>query len=204
MTGNPKYDIFLENKKDQKENLGICISRTDTYEEVISRIKKLKSYNLNLIVRPHPAVKDEWMKTCTSEGWPISDPSDENVFDFLKKITTLVSGDSNIILEGALYKKIIIYISSNNIYDYYGFAKNNIIDYEYKSQNDFIKNFQNDYPFPKKTDYNSLKRYNHSINTSFENKSTQFVCHFVKQITEGNDLKSITGLVKKDNYYEIQ
>ena len=65
-------------------------------------------------------------------------------------------------------------------------------------------NFQNDYPFPKKSDYNCLKRYNHSINTSFENKSTQFICRFVKQVAKGNNLKSITELVKKDNYYEIQ
>ena len=118
----------------------------------------------------------------------------------------MISGDSNIILEGAIHNKSIIYIPSAKVkeVDYYGFLQNKIIDYQYSSQYDLIKNFINDYPFPKICNHNSLKRYNHSINTSFENKTSNFISNLIVQLAKGIDLDKIPQLTKKENYYEIQ
>ena len=67
----------------------------------------IESKRLNFIVRPYPNAREKWTKICNSEGWPISNPIDENVFDFINKITVMISGDSNIILEGVLTKKVL-------------------------------------------------------------------------------------------------
>ena len=107
LTGNPKYDIHLQSKKEQKEIFGICVGLGHSYEANIALIQIIKSKRLNFIVRPHPNAIEKWTKICNSEGWPISNPIDENVFDFINKITVMISGDSNIILEGALYKKVL-------------------------------------------------------------------------------------------------
>jgi hypothetical protein len=164
--GMPKFDDYcnLINYSDKLTVIGIAYNEVDDIKIVAELIHELKNHFLDkkLIVRKHP---NDTRILNTEQLASISNPKEESSFEFLKKIDLLISCESSIHLEATLLNVVSVYykLNNNNIYDYYGYIKNDLIEEveDIKELNLLIKKLS----FSRPNVINRAKYYNCTINT---------------------------------------
>ena len=131
ITGSQK--LFSLNKirrhKPSKDTLiGVSLKPFDNINYVKKLIDVLEENKHDFLIRPHPAginlVKKYGRKF-------ISDPNEENIEQYLNKISVNICGDSTIALESAYVNipTIIYNMTDYKFIDYYGFIVNDIANY---------------------------------------------------------------------------
>jgi hypothetical protein len=131
LIGMPKIDDYsgLINNSKKVSVIGIAYNQVDDIKIVTELIRKLKIHftDKKLIIRKHP---NDTRVLNSKHKISVSNPNEESSFDFLKKIDLLISCESSIHLEATLLNIVSIYykLNENNIYDYYGYIKNGLID----------------------------------------------------------------------------
>lgn len=186
LTGIPKLDSYVSRKSNISGKIGICfnyISPIEKVEELIHLIKK-ESIGTDLIIRPHPGdIRRDWKEFCASLNVDFSDSKNENSFEFLTHVDTIISGSSNILLEAALMNVYPLkYSFLPDEHDGYAFQKNGIIDKTYTDPMELIEairngTFRTNPGFQKNTKY-----YCDTIGTKYEGKSTEIVMDLLNQI----------------------
>jgi len=144
LIGSMKFLKYKDIKIDRVENstIGIALNQNDDFiltEKLIKHIN-INFKNFRIIVRKHP--RDSREIDFNGE-YLISNFNEENVFNFLKKLSFLIAGNSSILLEAALINVQPIYYypnENNEFYDYYGFVKHKLC-YEMIEIEDMIFEF---------------------------------------------------------------
>ncbi len=137
LCGSPRFDI-LKKYRSRVEGviLGVTINLFDNESKIRDMLLFLKERGYtNIIVRPHPRknIDFDWY---LNRKFCISNSKSELSFEFLSKISLLISGESGIHLDSALVGvKSICYNFSDykDIEDWYSYHKNGL----YPMVNDF-------------------------------------------------------------------
>ena len=134
LCGSPRFDIISKYSKKQRSHftIGIALNMLDDESEAKRLCMFLqKSGYADVIVRPHPRMKMD-------DGWyfahniRVSDSKSELSFEFLSKISLMISGESAIHLDAALMNvKSICYAFNCNesIKDWYSFQEQGLYPY---------------------------------------------------------------------------
>lgn len=200
LTGFAKFDGMNNfiNKSAKVKYIGVCVSTIDNYVDIKLLIKNLSQdfKHLKIILRPHPGDKRNIKKIVENENnnkLIFSDSDKEDSFVFLKKVDSIISGESNILLEAALLNVYPIFyeISKYQIHDCYGFIRNRLVNKYYENYVDLqklllslLKN--------KPSVRNKAKYYYNTINTQYDGHSSDLIKELLSEIIdEGRvDLKN--------------
>jgi CDP-glycerol glycerophosphotransferase (TagB/SpsB family) len=133
-------------------------------------------------VRFHPAVSEEERKLFLERGWEISNPEAEQSLDFILRCNTIVSSDSSILLEAILLKRRSIYFSSDKqAMDYYGFAKQGIVEKICLSWREVMDLLETEFELEK---YRRKAKYFHDpLYTEWEGRSTELAIRYIEELT---------------------
>ncbi len=153
LSGNYKTNFYRNlrdcNSKTDQLAIGLAFNGLDSRDKLEQLIESLVSNSLfnnyMIIIRPHPNIKEHIINS--QERVKISNSNAEDPVEFFNKISFLISGDSNIILEAALLKKYIFFMNlSITFEDLYDFKKNKIcpfINNIEELEPYLLENFQN-------------------------------------------------------------
>lgn len=168
LTGNPKLDGYI-NKNPNKMKLGkilICLNSTDDpnkFENIIDQILKM---NIKIKLRKHPYLI---LNLKNESNVEIS--KEKEFIDCLEDVDLVIAGDSNVHLEATACNIPSMYISSSHFYDYYGFVNNNLVIWSGHKDLDLISEIEKYHPYMNV--YKRAKPYFESIDTDFQNRSTE-------------------------------
>jgi len=173
LVGMPKFDEHINhvNQSTTIENIGIAFNTMDELGYVLEIVRKLKDSfpKINFIIRPHPS--DE-RKLNLLDDIEISNAKKETAFNFLKRVDAIIAGESSILLEAAMLNVYPMCFGFSNVkfLDYYGFVKNNLVQYFDKVED---LNLEIKKLFFKKPNIQERAMYfNAAINTEFYGKSS--------------------------------
>lgn len=116
--------------------VGVCTNMLDPLrrvETVCSHLRASKDRNLHVCLRPHPRTSSSDLvrlrHVCERNEMRVSDPAQEDFFEFASSIDVLVAGDSNVHLEAAMMDVYPLYydFSGQNL-DTYGFVHHGLVD----------------------------------------------------------------------------
>jgi len=176
LVGSLKYDPYLKRREidEAKELVGVCIGMV--YHDIDENFKlceALEKAETPFCLRFHPLMDEAVQKRFTDRGWEISD-KEEKAPDFILRCGSIVSGDSNILLEAIILKRQPIYFASmGTSVDYYGFVKEGICKEACLSFPEVLAQLQE--PFDLSTHRLRAKRYNDTLGTENEGHSTEMV-----------------------------
>ncbi|MCC9137754.1 hypothetical protein ACFSKU_02400 [Pontibacter silvestris] len=137
LVGMPKADDYVKyrNSNTTIKSIGIGCNLMDLTEEIKELVQSLlfSLPDVTIVLRPHPRDKRDFsfIKDIAPSHIIFSDSNKESAFKFLQRIDVQISGNSGIHLEAVLLNVWSIYINLNpseNLYDYYGFISNNLVD----------------------------------------------------------------------------
>jgi len=132
LVGTMKYDNYLNKALSEPipNQVGVAIGPAFVdYDAVYSLCRSLDHQNMQFTVRFHPGVADQIKNPFLDQKWEQSNPNYESALDFIMRCGTIISGDSNILLETiALNRRPIYFASTGESIDYYGFCKNGIVE----------------------------------------------------------------------------
>tara|TARA_Y100000590_G_scaffold211779_1_gene239967 strand:- start:1539 stop:2792 length:1254 start_codon:yes stop_codon:yes gene_type:complete len=196
LIGISKFDnylknYYLNNNNNNIQNIGIATTDSMDIKNIKLLIHMLKKeFGANkLYFRAHPAeVQKNKYKSLDLDDCNISDSTKESVMNYLKKVDTVISGNSSIILEAAIMNVFPIFWNTpdslskykDNKNDKYGFVKNKLVIplmtvdeivntiFKYKSNKPNLKN--------------KIKIYCDTINTDYEGKSTILARNFINKM----------------------
>jgi hypothetical protein len=187
LIGISKFDKYINNVNMNKKvtSVGICLNPKDPIARVVELCNKLFDDPLGLryIIRPHPGDKrkGEWIKFANRVGIEVSDPSQENSFEFFKRIDAIIAGNSNIILEAVLLNIYPVYYDFNesNI-DWYGFIRNGLVEYMSRAEDVRIKliSLMDSKPFIR----DKAKVYCESVGTAYDGYSGKLASELIMQL----------------------
>ncbi len=181
LVGSLKYDPYLKRREidEQKDLVGVCIGMV--YHDINENFKlceALEKAGKRFCLRFHPLMDEAVQKRFTDRGWEISD-KEENAPDFILRCGIIVSGDSNILLEAIILKRQPIYFASTGVsIDYYGFVKQEICKTACLTFGEVIS--QLDEEFDLTYHRQKAKRYNETLGTENEGRSTELVIKLMK------------------------
>jgi len=176
LVGSLKYDPYLKRSEidENKELVGVCIGMV--YHDVDENFKlceALEKAGTPFCLRFHPLMDKAVQKRFSDRGWEISD-KEEKAPDFILRCGAIVSGDSNILLEAIILKRQPIYFASmGTSIDYYGFVKEGICKEACLSFSEVLAQLQE--PFDLSTHRQRAKRYNDTLGTENEGRSTELI-----------------------------
>lgn len=132
LVGMIKFDKYFNkiNSNTKVMNIGVALNNGDDFNTYFSMATMLKNKfsTLEFNFRFHPSIDTSMLEI--PKYALISNPEEENSFEFLSKIDLLIAGNSSIHLEAILMNVVSIFVKSNNkdFIDYYGFIKNGLVD----------------------------------------------------------------------------
>ncbi|MCZ4407288.1 hypothetical protein O3Q51_00600 [Cryomorphaceae bacterium 1068] len=176
LVGSLKYDPYLKRREidETKELVGVCIGMV--YHEVDENFKlceALEKAGTPFCLRFHPLMDEAVQKSFTDRGWEISD-KEEKAPDFILRCGSIVSGDSNILLEAIILKRQPIYFASTGVsIDYYGFVEQEICKRACLTFGEVISQLSEEFDLTYHRQ--KAKRYNDTLGTENEGKSTELV-----------------------------
>ncbi len=176
LVGSLKYDPYLKRREidETKELVGVCIGMV--YHDVDENFKlceALEKAGTPFCLRFHPLMDEAVQKRFSDRGWEISD-KEEKAPDFILRCGSIVSGDSNILLEAIILKRQPIYFASTGeSIDYYGFVKQEICKRACLTFGEVISQLEEEFDLP----YHRQKarRYNDTLGTENEGQSTRLI-----------------------------
>ncbi len=136
LVGMPKADSYVpfRNFSNEIKTVGIGCNLMDELGEVEKVLRDLANSfpELRFILRPHPRdSRNLAALTKISNNISVSNGKTEAVFDYLKNLDVLVSGNSGIHLEAVLLNVWSIFYEFNPLqplHDYYGFINKGLVD----------------------------------------------------------------------------
>lgn len=182
LVGNPKFDKYVKFRKTEikLKSIGICSNLADNRMKVEALIRFLKAYyaDIKIFYRPHP--RENFTKF-DFDGIVYSNPANELVFDFLKKVNIVIAGNSSIHLEAVLLNiySISYNFTASKFTDYYGFVKKGLSAYA-KNNNDIVQ-LLNNIPENNTNYFKRAYYYNALVGTEQEGKSGEMI---IKKIND--------------------
>ncbi len=184
LVGTLKYDPYLNSDKlnTPGELIAVCLGALACdYDQNYQLCTELEKENKPFCVRFHPAVEATVRKRFTDRNWKISYPDQETALDFILRCHTIISGDSNILLEAIILKRRPIYFASDGIgLDHYGFLKNGIVDTVHYRWEHVIEALSQ--PFDIETHRRRAKHYHDTLYTEWEGRSTELAMKYIRGI----------------------
>ena len=185
LIGAMKYDPYLTRKEVEEPGrlVGVCFSRVahDLHQN-LELCQALEQEGVGFAVRFHPAVGKEVRLEFESRGWRVSEPEEENSLDFVLRCHSLVSGDSNILMESILLKRRPIYFSSDKqALDYYGFAKQGLVEKICLRWQEVIDLLGTE--FNLEVHRRNAKHYHDPLYTEWEGRSTELAVRCIDELT---------------------
>ena len=189
LCGGIRFDAIKQSKNKKLSHLivGIAINQVDEEEVIKSAClalnqTKVKDNQIEVILRPHPQMQlSVWKEWCDHNGVSFSNPKEETSFEFLSRISVLVSNESSIHLDAAMcHTPTVIYNMSNGVFqDVYLFVKNNLAPQaeDLEALKAFVLQC-GDYIF----DENAVKYYNCSYGTNYEGHVAKFMADLIDSI----------------------
>ncbi|MBX0331663.1 hypothetical protein K3G39_00275 [Pontibacter sp. HSC-14F20] len=134
--GMPKVDKFIQhrNKNQQVQTLGIACNLMDRVEEVEQLVRHISRDfpQLRILLRPHPRDKRSYtFATGINPNISLSNARQQSVFEYLRELDMLISGNSGIHLEAVLLNVWSVYFNFNpkeELHDYYGYVANELVE----------------------------------------------------------------------------
>ncbi|MDC0953292.1 hypothetical protein OAR92_01330 [Porticoccaceae bacterium] len=175
------------------EKFGLAIKGTDRIEDIINIVTRLSALG-PVVVRPHPNLNVSKYTQIIDQRFPnnveLSDPKLLPVSAFLNVITTLISGNSTLILEAASLGIHSIYLNelSGGVPDYYGFVNRKIAIY-FENIDDFIDFYvEHDFGCEFFPDREGMNYYWSSYKRPYFNQEAKIIADYLSQIVK-NSLK---------------
>lgn len=187
LVGTLKYDPYLNSEKLDIPGrlIAVCVGALACdYDQNFNLCSQLEKENKPFCIRFHPAVQPDIRKRFTDRNWNISYPDKELALDFILRCHTIISGDSNILLEAIILKRRPVYFASDGIgLDYYGFLKNGIVDTVHYRYEHVIESLSQ--PFDLETHRGRAKHYHDPLYTEYEGRSTELAMKYINEIVFG-------------------
>ncbi|GGG27316.1 hypothetical protein [Pontibacter amylolyticus] len=175
--GMPKADQFvpLRNRNHRVQTLGIACNLMDRVEEVEQLIRHISHDfpQLKILLRPHPRDKRSYtFATGISSNINLTNPRQQSVFEYLRELDMLVSGNSGIHLEAVLLNVWSVYFNFNpkeELHDYYGYVTHGLV--EEAASYDTLKPLLEQGIQQKPEVYLRAKYYNATVGTEYDGRS---------------------------------
>ncbi len=189
LSGGIRFDAIngVEKQKEGGTIVGVAINQIDEEAIVKNVCLQLKEINVNgrsvkVVLRPHPQMElDAWKEWCVNNDIGFSVAKIESSFQFLSRISVLVSDQSSIHLDAAMcHTPSVVYsFSSVEQEDFYSFVKNGLTvkANDIDSLATFIAN-STEYNVPQK----AVKYYNCSYGTNYEGDVATMMADLIKSI----------------------
>lgn len=124
-----RTNSVVRNSNKRVRSIGIAINKNNDISDLFHIIEKIRENlpYISIVIRNHPA--DKRIIRLNSSNYSISNPINENVFDFLSRIDLLIATNSSIHLEAVLLNVVSVYykISDFNYHDPLGFVRNGLV-----------------------------------------------------------------------------
>lgn len=184
LVGTMKYDPYLQRSELDilGELIGVCLGiECHDYDQNFALCAELEKLKKPFSLRFHPAVSQSIRKRFSEAGWAFSQPEEETALDFIMRCHTIVSGDSNILLEAIILKRRPLYFASDGEgLDYYGFLKAGILDTTHFRFEHVIIALGEDFDIA--SHRQSAKYFCDTINSPFEGRSTELAIKSLNKI----------------------
>ena len=191
LTGGIRFDGIKRTKQNLsgKTVVGVAINQID--DDSIIKETCIKLYSLNdstniieVILRPHPQMQLEmWREWCKQNNIGFSVAREETSFDFLSRVSVLVSNQCSIHLDAAMcHTPTVVYnLSTSEVDDSYSFVRNGLAK-EAQNINElthFI--LGKDY---KQVSEKAVKYYNCSYGSSYEGHVARMMADLIESIPD--------------------
>ncbi len=183
LVGAMKYDRYLKLPMLDKPGayLGICIGMEGhNYQANLALCTQLKELGEPFLIRFHPRQTAAVRALFTTHQAYFSDTG-QSALDFIMDCHTIISGESNILLEAIILKRRPIYFASDGeVKDHYGFLKNKVVDRAYQTVAECMEGLRADFDL----DFHrqQAKYYNEVLYTTDEGNSTALVMKAMDEI----------------------
>lgn len=208
LTGGIRFDgINIANQSSiGKTVIGVAINEIDDENIVKNTCQQLKQVKVNdeevdVILRPHPQMPlDMWEEWCKQNNIRFSVAREETSFEFLSRISVLVSNQSSIHLDAAMcHTPTIVYkLSSSGLEDSYSFVKNGLAK-EAKNVVELIHFIQEN---NHQANDSAIRYYNCSYGASYEGHVAKMMADLIESIPDNveqfNNKYHFT-LIEEDN-----
>ena len=205
LVGNVKFDEVQtqEGERNSKILIGIGYNDLDNLVKVEDFIDNLKSLldtqfglgNYGIVLRPHPALNKRVGLSDSSVSE--SDPLVESSIQFLQRLHVLLSGNSNLILEGLLMGVPTHYfeLEPSPVADNYGFVKRGLIDPPFTTAEEAVRRIEESRRREWKISDRQremLAEYNGAIGSEWEGKVGDRIAEIVDAIVDGKEAKYLS------------
>jgi hypothetical protein len=183
LVGGMRYDSYLKNPKiDRRPDLvGICFS--SVLHDQVANLKlceALAMANRPFEIRFHPAVPDKVREPFRSQGWIESDSKVETALDFIARCGTIVSGDSSILLEAVILKRLPIYFASTGeAIDYYGFVEKKVVHGPFLKWESVVDALDEDVDLTQLRE--NARHFNSVLGTEWEGRSRELAYKYIQE-----------------------
>ena len=190
LVGNLRKIVAPKKPRIRTQRYGLAVKGTDKISCITTMILRLSAH-APVVVRPHPNLKASTYRRLLSklelENVELSDPREEEPSVFLSSITTLICGNSTLLLEAASVGRLPIYLGelSGGVHDYYGYVSRGVANY-YRDVEGFLYHqtaAEDSLVF--RADEEGIRHYWTSFKTSFENQEAKIIADFLSQIVRG-------------------
>lgn len=170
-------------KRTELNQLGVCVNEVDPQPAVEAFIADLRSArpDLEIALRPHPRDQRTWK--AARLGISVSDAKAEDSFSFLNRMDAIVTGPSNIALEGALVGVRSAFKDFGELaHDPYGFVKEGLC-VPVDTAEEALRALD-----PKSTAESiaaPLRKYCATVGTSFDGRSAELVQKLIIERLDG-------------------
>lgn len=172
-----RHSINYENKL-----IGVALNKLDSKQKIKSVAEVLMNIpNCKIILRVHPALvmDQKYLDELSIIFGGKIVFKNGSLSDFLKAINLLIVGDSNIALDAVISDIPVIYknMSDVNIFDYYGFLKNNLV---MDGNKDFQSALDNAFTNITAISKESVRYYSASYKTEWEGREVEYIDKILK------------------------
>ena len=192
LVGNLRKVRSAKESAPRSPTVGLAVKGTDTLKNVEVMIVRLAE-QAPVVLRPHPNLKSQKYEDLISNislpNVTLSDPSVDDIETFFNSVTTVISGNSTLLLEAASIGKAAIYLGdlSGGVYDYYGYVARNVVPY-YSSMEELIAQIEQgedwcaSYPSE-----SGVRYYWSSYKTQFENQEANIIADLISKVVNNGD-----------------
>jgi hypothetical protein len=181
LVGIPRMDGYIGFKKavvSSGMTVGICLKAYYSVELIRELIEMtLKSSRVSrVLIRPHPGAAKAFWDFAASFGLPVSDSRKETPLEFLSSIDLLISGESTILLEGALMKLPTLYFDDKVFpFDLYGYVKHGVVTASLEDFHEIPEVIDRLEQADTLGSFARCKYYCDTVNTDRENRSSEIL-----------------------------
>lgn len=204
LSGGVRFDVIETTKNKKTKAIGVAINSVDSQELVTRDCLLLKEHftpsGWKVVLRPHPAMnQDYWRNWCVGNGIGFSCSTEESSFDFLGKLSFLISNQSSIHLDAAMchVPSIIYNMSESEVKDHYGYSEKGLVP-EARNINELCDVIDRaaEYQY----DTQIVRYFNSSYNTPFEGKVAVMIASLIREVLKGNSLEQFN----KENGFKLR